>query len=54
MELDEDMIMNSIGLCPEMNLETLKSPELLTLFGIWPEIRGWREMQQTPRYFEGR
>jgi len=43
-EENHDLVINSINLCPEMNLETLKSPELLTLFGIWPEVRGWREM----------
>ena len=37
-----------------MTTETLSSPELLVKYGVWPEIKGWEELQDMPRYFPGR
>ena len=37
-----------------MTLETLQTPDLLVKYKIWPEIKGWEELQEMPRYFPGR
>ena len=37
-----------------MTLATLSTPDMLVNYGIWPEVKGWDELQRMPRYFEGR
>jgi len=50
----KEAVLTSLRLSPEFSELTLSSPEMLTKFGIWPEVRGWRELQTMPRYFKGR
>lgn len=45
---------NVLRMAPEFNEETLRTPQMLTKFGIWKEVKGWTELQSMPRYFPGR
>ena len=47
-------VLGPIRMAPEFNLESLSDPSMLIKHGIWPEIKGWEELQSMPRYFPGR
>jgi hypothetical protein len=32
----------------------MATPQMFNELGIWPEVKGWKEMQASPRYFQGR
>ena len=50
----KDNIIKTLRCCPEFSLSTMSTPAMFNKFGIWPEIKGWKEMQASPRYFPGR
>jgi len=37
-------ILNVLRLAPEFSERTMQTPEMLTKFGIWPEVKGWTEL----------
>ena len=49
-----NQVLGLIRLSPEFSLESLSTPNMLVDLGIWPEVKGWQELQQMPRYCAGR
>ena len=47
-------VLGLIRLAPEFSLDSLSTPDMLVGLGLWPEVKGWQELQHMPRYFAGR
>ena len=49
-----NQVLGLVRLAPEFSLDSLSTPDMLVDLGIWPEVKGWQELQRMPRYFVGR